>query len=117
MPNLDAMFSALADPTRRAIVARLTRGEATIMELAEPFDLSQPAVSRHIKVLEESGLLRRRAEGTKRHCSLQTGALDELEQWLTMLRTALDANCGRLDALLLATASPKISQSAERKKP
>jgi DNA-binding transcriptional ArsR family regulator len=101
--QLDTMFSALADPTRRAILARLTQGEATVMELAEPFDLSQPAISRHIKVLEESGLLHRRAEGAKRHCSLQAGALNELEQWLAMLRSALEANYGRLDQLLLAT--------------
>ena len=66
MPNLDAAFSALADPTRRAILARLALGEATVMDLAEPFDMSQPAISRHLKVLEGAGLITRRVEGTKR---------------------------------------------------
>ncbi len=66
MSNLDAAFSALADPTRRAILARLALGEATVMELAEPFKMTQPAVSRHIKVLEGAGLILRRVDGTKR---------------------------------------------------
>jgi DNA-binding transcriptional ArsR family regulator len=66
MSNLDSAFSALADPTRRAILARLALGEATVMELAEPFEMTQPAISRHIKVLEGAGLILRRVEGTKR---------------------------------------------------
>ena len=70
MTNLDAAFSALSDPTRRAILARLALGEATVMELAEPFDMTQPAVSRHLKVLEEAGLIFRRVEGTKHPCRL-----------------------------------------------
>ena len=74
MPNLDATFSALADPTRRAILARLALGEATVMEIAEPFDMTQPGVSRHLKVLEEAGLIVRRIEGTKRPCRLAPSA-------------------------------------------
>jgi DNA-binding transcriptional ArsR family regulator len=66
----------LADPTRRAILARLARSEATVMELAEPFEMSQPAVSRHLKVLESAGLIVRRAEGTKRPCRLAEGGID-----------------------------------------
>ncbi|MCB1035469.1 MAG: winged helix-turn-helix transcriptional regulator, partial [Acidobacteria bacterium] len=70
MLDLDVAFSALADPTRRALLARLAQGEAGVMELAEPFEMSQPAISHHLKVLERAGLIRRRIEGTKRPCSL-----------------------------------------------
>ena len=100
MNRLDAAFSALADPTRRAILARLALGETTVMELAEPFAMSQPAVSRHLKVLEEAGLITRRIEGTKRPCRLAPGALAEIDKWLAMLRQALEANYDRLDQLL-----------------
>ena len=100
MPSLDATFSALADPTRRAILARLALGEATVMELAAPFELTQPAVSRHLKVLEGAGLIVRRVEGTKRPCRLAPDALDEIDRWLDMLRKALTKNYDRLDALL-----------------
>jgi DNA-binding transcriptional ArsR family regulator len=102
MANLDASFSALADPTRRAILARLALGEATVMELAAPFDMTQPAVSRHLKVLEGAGLITRRIEGTKRPCRLVPGAVDEIDQWLGMLRKALSANYDRLDDVLAA---------------
>jgi DNA-binding transcriptional ArsR family regulator len=100
MPNLDAAFSALADPTRRAILARLALGEATVMELAAPFELTQPAISRHLKVLEGAGLIVRRVEGTKRPCRLAPGAIDEVDQWLGTLRQALARNYDRLDAVL-----------------
>ncbi len=102
MPNLDASFSALADPTRRAILARLALGEATVMELAEPFDMTQPAISRHLKVLEGAGLITRRVEGTKRPCRLAPAAVTEIDQWLAMLRQALSANYDRLDDVLAA---------------
>lgn len=102
MPNLDASFSALADPTRRAILARLALGEATVMELAEPFDMTQPAISRHLKVLEGAGLITRRVEGTKRPCRLAPQAVNEIDQWLAMLRQALSANYDRLDDVLAA---------------
>lgn len=102
MSNLDAAFSALADPTRRAILARLALGEATVMELAEPFEMTQPAISRHIKVLEGAGLILRRVEGTKRPCRLAPAAVAEIDQWLAMLRQALSANYNRLDDILAA---------------
>src|SRR6476660_8468051 len=102
MPNLDAAFSALADPTRRAILSRLALGEATVMELVEPFDLTQPAISRHLKVLEGAGLIVRRVEGTKRPCRLAPQAISEIDQWLAMLRQALSANYDRLDGVLAA---------------
>ena len=100
MPNLDATFSALADPTRRAILARLALGEARVMELAAPFQLTQPAVSRHLKVLEGAGLIVRRVEGTKRPCRLAPAAINEIYQWLGMLREALAKNYDRLDGVL-----------------
>ena len=100
MLNLDATFAALADPTRRAILARLARGEATVMELAAPFEMTQPAVSRHLKVLERAGLIVRRAEGTRRPCQLAPAAVDEIDQWLGMLREALAKNYDRLDGVL-----------------
>jgi DNA-binding transcriptional ArsR family regulator len=100
MPDLDASFSALADPTRRAILARLATGEATVMELAKPFQMTQPAVSRHLKVLESAGLIVRRAEGTTRPCRLAETGIDAIDQWLAMLRQAFAANYNRLDAVL-----------------
>ena len=102
MSNLDAAFSALADPTRRAILARLALGEATVMELAEPFEMTQPAISRHLKVLEGAGLILRRVEGTKRPCRLAPTAVAEIDQWLGILRQNLTANYNRLDDVLAA---------------
>ena len=100
MPNLNAAFSALADPTRRAILARLALGEATVMEIAEPFEMTQPAVSRHLKVLADAGLILRRVEGTKRPCRLAPDAVASIDEWLVMLRKALGANYDRLDGVL-----------------
>jgi DNA-binding transcriptional ArsR family regulator len=102
MPNLDTAFSALADPTRRAILARLASGEATVMELAEPFEITQPAISRHLKVLEGAGLIVRRVEGTKRPCRLAPSGIAAIDQWLAMLRDALAKNYDRLDEVLAA---------------
>ena len=98
--SLDTTLVALSDPTRRAILARLAGGEATVGELAEPFTISQPAISRHIKVLAEAGLIVQRVEGAKRPCRLAPGALSELDEYLAMLRKALERNYGRLDRLL-----------------
>jgi DNA-binding transcriptional ArsR family regulator len=106
MPHLDATFSALADPTRRAILARLALGEATVMELAQPFEMTQPAISRHLKVLEGAGLIIRRVEGTKRPCRLAPDGMAEIDQWLGMLRQALAKNYDRLDEVL-ATIQPE----------
>jgi DNA-binding transcriptional ArsR family regulator len=107
MENLDAAFAALADPTRRAILSRLAKSEATVMELAEPFEMTQPAISRHLRVLESAGLIARRVEGTKRPCRLAQGGIDDVDQWLAMLRSALSRNYERLDGLLTTMQSPK----------
>ncbi|MDX2152308.1 MAG: metalloregulator ArsR/SmtB family transcription factor [Bryobacteraceae bacterium] len=101
-PSLDHAFAALADPTRRAILSRLTRGEATVMQLAQPFSMTQPAISRHLKVLEHAGLIVRRAEGTKRHCRLAQHGIAAVDQWLSTLRAALETNYNRLDQVLAA---------------
>jgi DNA-binding transcriptional ArsR family regulator len=106
MPDLDAAFSAMADPTRRAILARLALGEATVMELAEPYEMTQPAISRHLKVLEGAGLIVRRVEGTKRPCRLAPSAIAEIDQWLDVLRQALTKSYDRLDDVL-AGMNPK----------
>lgn len=99
-PNLDATFSALSDPTRRAILARLALGEATVMQLAEPFEMSQPAVSRHLKVLESAGLIARRVDGTRHPCRLVKDGIEAIDQWLAMLRETLARNYDRLDQVL-----------------
>jgi DNA-binding transcriptional ArsR family regulator len=105
--NLDATFAALSDPTRRAILARLALGEATVMQLTEPFEMTQPAISRHLKVLEGAGLIVRRVEGTKRPCRLAKAGIDAIDQWLAMLREALERNYGRLDKVLTAMQQEK----------
>lgn len=110
-PSLDATLGALLDPTRRAILARLAKGEATVNELAEPFAISQPAISRHIKVLAEAGLIVQRVEGTKRPCRLAPGGLSALDEYLEMLRKALEQNYRRLDRLLAKQQARKDEQS------
>ena len=99
-PSLDATFSALSDATRRAILARLAQGEATVSELAEPFAISQPAISRHIKVLLQAGLIVQRVEGTKRPCRLASDGLTALDEYLAMLRKGMERNYDRLDRIL-----------------
>lgn len=98
--SLDTTLAALSDPTRRAILARLAQGEATVNELAKPFEISQPAISRHIRVLAEAGLIVQRVEGTKRPCRLAQGSLSELDHYLEMLRNALEQSYRRLDRVL-----------------
>ena len=100
MINLNDGFSALADPTRRAILARLAKGEATVNELAAPFEMTQPAISQHLKVLEDAGLIVRRIEGTKRPRRLAKEGIEGMDQWLGMLRKALEKNYDRLDEVL-----------------
>jgi DNA-binding transcriptional ArsR family regulator len=107
MKPLDAAFAALADPTRRAILTRLAKGEATVLELARPFDMTQPAISQHLKVLEEAGLIARRVDGTKRPRRLAKGGIEAIEQWLEMLRKALEKNYDRLDQLLATLEDKK----------
>src|SRR5689334_7965252 len=98
--NLDATFAALADPTRRAILARLAKGEATVTELAAPFDMTQPAVSQHLRVLEDAGLVIQRVEGARRPRRLAHAGLDAMDEWLATLRHALETNYARLDHVL-----------------
>src|SRR5215470_17758654 len=107
MLNLDATFAALADPTRRAILARLAKGEATVMELAAPFEMTQPAISQHLKVLEEAGLVTHRIDGSKRPRRLAKAGIESMDQWLAMLRKALETNYNRLDRVLASMPQPK----------
>jgi DNA-binding transcriptional ArsR family regulator len=100
MTSLDAAFSALADPTRRAILARLVRGETSVMELAKPFDMSLPAVSKHLKVLERAGLISRGREAQWRPCRIEPRALKSIDDWLDHYRRFFDQSLDRLDAYL-----------------
>ena len=98
--QLDATFAALADPTRRAILARLAGGEASVNELAEPFAMSQPAISKHLKVLERAGLVTRGRDAQKRPRKLEARPLAQATAWLEEYRKHWDANFQRLDAVL-----------------
>jgi DNA-binding transcriptional ArsR family regulator len=98
--NLDATFSALADPTRRAILARLAKGEASVMELAEPFSMSQPAISKHLKVLEKAGLITRGRDAQRRPCRLEATPLREATDWLERYREHWERRFQQLDSLL-----------------
>src|SRR5688572_26657757 len=98
--RLDATFTALSDPTRRAIIARLVKGEASVMELAEPFDMSQPAISKHLKVLERAGLISRGRDAQRRPCRLEATALREATDWLQRYCDLMEARFERLDGLL-----------------
>jgi DNA-binding transcriptional ArsR family regulator len=103
--DLDVSFAALADPTRRAILARLALGEATVRELAQPFEMTQPAISQHLKVLEQAGLIVRRIDGPRRPRRLAKAGIEAMDQWLAMLRKALEKNYERLDEVLAAIES------------
>ncbi|MET9630303.1 metalloregulator ArsR/SmtB family transcription factor [Lentzea sp. NPDC006480] len=100
MDQLSATFAALADPTRRAILARLTDGPATVKELSEPFDISGPAISKHLRVLEKAGLITRGREAQWRPCQLDATPLQEVAVWAENYRRFWDASYTRLDALL-----------------
>jgi DNA-binding transcriptional ArsR family regulator len=98
--RLDATFAALADPTRRAILARLASGEAPVTELAAPFAMSQPAISKHLKVLERAGLISRGRDAQRRPCRLEPAPLAQATQWLERYRSFWEGSFDRLDALL-----------------
>ena len=100
MPNLDAAFSALADPTRRAILARLALGETTVMELAEPFEMTQPAISKHLKVLERAGLITIGHDAQRRPRKLEAAPLAEATRWLEKYRKFWERRFRRLDEVL-----------------
>ena len=117
--QLSAVFGALADPTRRAILARLTEGDATVAELAAPFRVSQPAISRHLKVLEQAGLISRTRRATARLSHLEAEPLREATAWLARYREYWDESYDRLDALLTTlqddhTAPPHRANPPER---
>jgi len=98
--RLDATFAALSDPTRRAILARLAKGEASVLELAEPFAMSQPAISKHLKVLERAGLISRGRDAQRRPCKLEAAPLRQADEWLQRYRAHWEARFHRLDDLL-----------------
>ena len=117
--RLDATFMALADPTRRAILARLATGEASVMELAAPFAMSQPAISKHIKVLERAGLISRGRDAQRRPCRVEAKPLAEATGWLERYRQAMEGSFRRLDTLLdelkAGTAKPKRATRRRKK--
>jgi DNA-binding transcriptional ArsR family regulator len=115
MDRLSSTFHALADPTRRAILARLVLGEVSVGELAEPFDMSLPAVSKHLKVLEHAGLISRGRDAQYRPCKLEPRALKYVDEWLEDYRRLWEARLDRLDEYL-ATLQSKSVKSKRRKK-
>ena len=104
--QLDATFVALADPTRRAILARLMSGEASVNELAQPFAISQPAISKHLKILERAGLVSRSAEGTRRPVKIEAAPMKDAVDWLEKYRKFWEISYQRLDALLEILQTP-----------
>lgn len=102
--DLSSAFHALADPTRRAILARLARGEAPVGELAQPFAMSAPAITKHLKVLERAGLVRRRVEGRVHHCRLEAGPLTQAQSWIDEHRAIWERQFDRLARFLERTA-------------
>jgi len=112
--NLDATFAALADPTRRAILARLARGETSVTDLAKPFAMSMPAVSKHLKVLEGAGLITRSREAQWRPCRIEPRALKEVDDWLEHYRRFFEESLDRLDAYLKELQAGEAS--SKRKK-
>jgi DNA-binding transcriptional ArsR family regulator len=115
--NLDATFAALADPTRRAILARLASGEVSVTELAAPFAMSQPAISKHLKVLERAGLVSRGRDAQRRPVRLEARPLAEATEWLERYRQAWDASFQRLDALLDELKASEKRVAGRNKKP
>jgi DNA-binding transcriptional ArsR family regulator len=117
-PNLDATFAALADPTRRAILARLAQGEASVLELAKPFEMSQPAISKHLKVLERAGLISRGQDAQRRPRRLEAKPLAEATRWLEQYRQFWEGRFQRLDALLhqMKTLQSKPGSATRRAK-
>lgn len=109
MQKLDPIFSALADPTRRAILARLAQGETNVGTLAEPFDVSAPAISRHLKVLEEAALISNERRGKQRICRLNRETLDRAREWLDFNRRFWSGSFNRLDSYLRKSSKERAS--------
>jgi DNA-binding transcriptional ArsR family regulator len=114
--HLDATFIALADPTRRAILARLMDGDASVNELAEPFAISQPAISKHLKILERAGLVSRSADGTRRPVAIEAGPMKDAVDWLEKYRKFWEASYERLDALLEILQKPVNTDKPAKKR-
>jgi DNA-binding transcriptional ArsR family regulator len=106
--HLSSTFAALADPTRRAILARLATGEAPVTELAKPFDMSMPAISKHLKVLERAGLIARSREAQWRPCRIEAGRLKEVADWVEHYRSFWEQSLDRLDEYLKELQSKEI---------
>jgi DNA-binding transcriptional ArsR family regulator len=115
--TLDATFAALADPTRRAILARLASGEASVNELAAPFEMSQPAISKHLKVLERAGLISRGLEAQRRPRKLKAAPLAEANKWLENYRQFWEAAYQQLDSLLDEMKTNKPKKTSKKRKP
>jgi DNA-binding transcriptional ArsR family regulator len=113
--HLDATFAALADPTRRAILARLSSGAASVTELAEPFAMSQPAISKHLKVLERAGLVSRGRDAQRRPRRLEARPLAEASEWLERYRQLWEASFQRLDGLLEEMKAERKTRRRKRK--
>jgi DNA-binding transcriptional ArsR family regulator len=114
--NLDTTFSALADPTRRAILAKLAEGEASVMELAAPFAMSQPAISKHLRVLENAGLISKGRDGQKRPCRIEAEPLEAANEWLERYREFWEQNYQRLDNLLETLLEEQKPKTKRKKK-
>jgi len=114
--QLDATFIALADPTRRAILARLMEGDASVNELAAPFAISQPAISKHLKILERAGLVSRSASGTRRPVKIEAAPMKQAVDWLEKYRKFWEASFGHLDALLQELQTPVNADKPRKKK-
>ncbi|MFO0901034.1 MAG: metalloregulator ArsR/SmtB family transcription factor [Pirellulales bacterium] len=112
--QLDATFAALADPTRRAILARLATGEASVAELARPFAMSQPAISKHLKVLERAGLITRGRDAQRRPCRIDAKPLAAADDWLENYRKIWEANFQRLDSLLEELKAEERASKAKK---
>ena len=115
--DLSTVFSALADPTRRAILARLSQGDAPVKDLAEPFALSGPAITKHLKVLERAGLISRSRDGQQRPCRLEPRALEPAADWIEHYRAMWEDRLDRLDAFLKSVAPKPAATSTPTKKP
>lgn len=112
--HLDATFLALADPTRRAILARLALGEASVNELTEPFDISQPAISKHLKMLERAGLISRGRDAQRRPCRLEAKPLQDAHRWIASYRDRWEVSLTRLDGLLAELQAAKRPRTCKK---
>src|SRR5580704_12981473 len=112
--NLDTTFSALSDPTRRAILARLALGETSVTDLAKPFEMSMPAVSKHLKVLENAGLITRSREAQWRPCRIEPRALKDVDDWLEHYRRFFEESLDRLDAYLMKLQGKSVKSKGKK---